>query len=109
MERSNCAVGVAKKRKSQKVKPATQKKLKPKKNQAKKTKQKKRPDPNPKPRKAKPQKPKPPSTNAYKTVIPTGAGRRFFSSFVRERVGLRSGGISLRFLAQAKPRCSPGT
>src|ERR1700680_228070 len=37
------------------------------------------------------------------TVLPTGAGRRFFSSFVRERVGLRSGGISLRSLAQAKP------
>jgi len=32
------------------------------------------------------------------TVIPTGAGRRFFPSFVRERVGLRSGGISLRFM-----------
>jgi hypothetical protein len=36
------------------------------------------------------------------TVIPTGAGRRFFPSFVRERVGLRSGGISLRSIAQAK-------
>jgi hypothetical protein len=37
------------------------------------------------------------------TVIPTAAGRRFFPSFARERVGLRSGGISLRSLAQAKP------
>ena len=42
----------------------------------------------------------------YQTVIPTAAGRRFFPSFVRERVGLRSGGISLRFLAQAKPKFS---
>jgi hypothetical protein len=38
------------------------------------------------------------------TVIPTGAGRRFFPSIVRERVDPRSGGISLRCLAQAK-RC----
>ena len=37
------------------------------------------------------------------TVNPTGAGRRLIPSFVRERVGLRSGGISLRSLAQAKP------
>jgi hypothetical protein len=36
------------------------------------------------------------------TVIPTGASRRFFFSFVRERVGLRSGGISLRSIARAK-------
>src|ERR1700730_14285508 len=43
------------------------------------------------------------SQHLLPTVIPTGAGRRFFSSFVRERVGLRSGGISLRSLAQAKP------
>ena len=32
-------------------------------------------------------------------VIPTGAIRRRFFTFVRERVGLRSGGISLRSLA----------
>ena len=36
-------------------------------------------------------------------VIPTEAGRRFFPSFVRERVGQRTGGISLRSLAQATP------
>ena len=46
------------------------------------------------------------STTNSKTVIPTEAGRRFFPSFVRERVGLRSGGISLRSLAQAKPKFS---
>src|ERR1700722_1946224 len=43
------------------------------------------------------------SQRYLQTVIPTGAGRRFFPSLVHERVGLRSGGISLRSLAQAKP------
>ena len=49
------------------------------------------------------------------TIIPfrlpacggTEAGRRCFPSFVRERVDLRSGGISLRSLAQAKLASPP--
>ena len=43
------------------------------------------------------------------TVIPTAAGRRFFPSFVRERVGLRSGGISFRFLAASRAQIFPAT
>jgi hypothetical protein len=44
-----------------------------------------------------PEQAAPRNSNAARTVIPTGADRLFSSAFAScERVGLRSGGISLR-------------
>ena len=46
-----------------------------------------------------PEQTAPRNSNAARTVIPTGADRLFSSAFAScERVGLRSGGISLRLL-----------
>jgi hypothetical protein len=84
MERSNCAVGVAKRRKSQKnyVLPLT-------KYQTTKT-----------------EKhhliPAPTTNKSYHRSFRPEQADAFFFSFVRKRVGLRSGGISLRSIARAK-------
>jgi hypothetical protein len=98
MERSNCAVGVAKRRKSQKnyVLPLT-------KYQTTKT-EKHHQLPAPTTNIQHQQLPTP-ATNGHSACPPPAGPEQadaFFFSFVRERVGLRSGGVSLRSPARAK-------